>query len=284
MSDSTVGQAGEQLEAAAKHVARHPWFTRLARFGYAAKGVVYLLVGALATLTALGFGGDTPDTRGVLRTIAAQPYGTPVLTIVAVGLFGYALWRVVQSVADVDRKGRTAKGLAVRAAYLGSGLVYAGIAFRAARLVFGAGAGDAPSVQQSWSAWLLAWPYGDWLVWLGGLSVVGFGCYQCYKGYKAKFERRLELSGLGPRARGLAVWTGRLGYAARGIVFLLIGLFLMQAANNYNPARAKGLDGALQHLAAQPQGPLLLGAVALGLAAYGCYALVEARYRRIAAA
>ena len=281
MSDKAVGQAGQQLEAAAKHVARHSWFAPLARFGYAAKGVVYLIVGALATLTALGLGGDTTDTRGALRAIAGQPYGTPVLAVVAIGLFGYALWRVVQSVADVDHKGRSAKGLAVRAAYLGSGLVYAGIALRAALIALGAGGQDTRSPQQSWSAWLLAWPYGNWVVWLGGLGVIGFGCYQLYKGYRAKFRRRLALDGLRPRAQGLAVLSGRLGYCARGIVFLLIGLFLMQAADNYNPTEAKGLDGALHHLAIQRQGSLLLGAVALGLAAYGCYALVEARYRRI---
>lgn len=281
--DTAVEDVKEGAGRAAAQVATHPWTERLARFGYAAKGLVYIVVGALAILAATGgHGDDATDTRGALRAIAGQPSGRLLLGTVASGLAAYVLWRVVQSLTDADRKGRELKGLALRAGYLGSGLVYAGLAFSAARILAGTSGDDRRSLQESWTAELLRWPYGRWLVLLGGLAVIGFGLYQCYKGYGAKFRKRLKLHTMSERAARLATLSGRVGYIARGVVFCMIGAFLIQAGWHYNPREAKGLDGALQTLAQQSFGPWLLGAVAAGLAAYGLYSLVEARYRRIA--
>jgi hypothetical protein len=281
-SDSPVDELKDQFDEVAEQVARHPWVELLARVGYAAKGVVYIVAGALAVMTAAGAGGELTDARGALRSIAGQPYGQVLLAIVAAGLAAYVLWRFVQSITDADGKGRSLKGLALRTGYFASGVIYAGLALAAARIVLGADEPAGENVTRSWTARLMSMPAGDLLVTLAGIGVIGYGLHQIYKGYSAKFVKKLKLPEIEDGARDWAVLVGRVGYAARGVVFLVIGLFLIQAARRHDPGEAQGLDGALQALARQSFGPYLLGAVAAGLVAYGIYALVEGRYRRIA--
>ena len=280
--DSAIEDVKEAADEVAEKVGKHPWTERLARVGYAAKGVVYIVVGALATLTALGVGGEAKGTRGAMRSIARQPFGTVLLSIVAFGLLAYVIWRWVQAVTDADDKGTKAKGIALRLGYAGSGFIYAGLALSAARIAFGARDDGEPSAAKSWTASVMEFPFGQWLVVLAGLGVVGYGLYQCYKGYKAKFRKRLKEGEMSERGIRWATRSGRAGFIARGIVFMLVGGFLIQAAISYDSSQAEGLDGVLQAIVQQSFGPWLLGGVALGLVAYGLYMLVEARYRRIA--
>ncbi len=154
-------------------------------------------------------------------------------------------------------------------------------ALAAARLGVEADEGPGRSAARSWTARLLTMPFGDWMVMLAGLSVIGFGLYQIFKGYKAKFRKRLKLPEIEEGARDWALLSGRIGYAARGVVFCIIGFFVIQAARHLNPDEAKGLDEALQTLAENYYGAWALGVVAVGLIAYGFYMLVEARYRQI---
>lgn len=278
--ESSAGEMKREAKEALDNVAAHPWTERLARFGYTAKGAVYIVVGVLASLAAFGKGGHITDARGAMQTIELQPFGKFVLGFIAAGLGAYALWRWVQAAADADNKGGDAKGLAIRTGYFFSGLVYAGLAFSAARIVVDASGEDRGNSPRVWSEWVMLLPFGYLLVGLAGLGVIGFGLYQIYKGYKAKFRKRLKLGEMGKREKW-AVLSGRFGYAARGVVFCVVGVFLIQAALHFNPDEAKGLDGVLQALTQQAFGPVLLGGVALGLVAYGLFALVEARYRRI---
>jgi hypothetical protein len=280
--DSAIDDVKEAADEVAEKVGKHPWVERLARFGYAAKGVVYIVVGALATLTALGMGGGTNGTQGAMRSIARQPFGRVMLGVVAFGLIAYVIWRWVQAITDADDKGTDAKGIALRLGYTGSGLVYAGLAYSAARIVFGAEEDGKPSAAESWTASVMEFPFGNWLVILGGLAVMGYGLYQCYKGYTEKFRKRLKAGEMSERGMRWAMRSGRFGFIARGIVFLIVGGILIQAAWHYDSSEAKGLDGALQLLVQQSYGKWLLGAVALGLVAYGLYMIIEARYRRIA--
>ena len=255
---------------------------RLGRFGYAAKGAVYAIVGVLAAQAAGGAGGATTDPRGALGWIIQAPFGRLLLGAVAVGLVGYAVWSFVQGILDTEGKGTDAKGIVARGAFVVTGLVAAGLALAAVRLVRGSGgAGSGDSAAQDWTAWLLAQPFGQWLVGIVGAIVVGAGLHHLYKAYSADFRKELRLGQMSRTEELWTIRTGRLGFAANGIAVGIIGGFLLVAALQAQPERARGLGGALETLARQPYGPWLLGAVAVGLIAYGLFMLVEARYRRM---
>ena len=279
-NSSPLGIVKEQTERLEKTAG--PGITLLARFGYAAKGVVYIIIGVLAAYAAFTTGGRTTDTRGALEEILSQPYGKYLLGAVAVGLVGYALWRFVQAVKDTESKGSGAKGIAVRIGYAVIGVIYAGLAFSAVQLVLGSGgqsSGDSSS--KEWTATLLEQPFGQWLVGAVGLGFVIAAVSHFYKAYTAKFREKLMTSQMSENAQNFALRSGRFGLAARGVVFGIIGAFLIQAALHSNAGEARGLSGALTALGQQTYGQLLLGVVALGLVAYGFYMLVLARYRRI---
>ncbi|MBW4559768.1 MAG: DUF1206 domain-containing protein [Mojavia pulchra JT2-VF2] len=257
------------------------WIERLARFGYASKGVVYGIVGLLAAQAAFGTGGKTTDTQGALQTLVEQPFGQLLLALVAIGLIGYVLWRFVQAIKDPENKGKDAKGLAQRIGYAINGFIYAGLAFSAVQILLGSGnSGNSNSTEDS-TARLLSQPFGQWLVGTVGALIIGLGFYQFYNAFSAKFRRELNLTQLSDAERKWVISTCRFGLLARGIVFCIIGWFLIQAGTQYDAKAAGGLDEALQSLAQQPYGPWLLGIVALGLVAYGIYMIVKARYSQL---
>jgi hypothetical protein len=259
----------------------HPWVERLARFGYATKGIVYILIGVLAVLASLDMGGQATDTQGAFQEIYSHPFGLILLSTVAIGLVGYAVWRITQAIVDAEGKGNDLKGLSIRIGYACSGLIHAGLAYSAARVVLGERKGSSEQAHKSRTAELMQLPFGPLLVGLVGVGFIGFGLYQMYKGYKRKFLKRLEGGAMNSTENRWATRCGQIGLAARGVVFGIIGYFLIQAALNYNPREVRGLGGALQTLAAQPYGKALLGIVAAGLAVYGLYMLVEAKYHNI---
>ncbi|HWW76904.1 MAG TPA: DUF1206 domain-containing protein [Pyrinomonadaceae bacterium] len=273
----------EEAKEQARRVARaaHPWLVRLGRFGYAAKGVVYVIIGAMAAFGAVG--SEQPkDSRGALTELLRQPFGSVLLSVVAVGLAGYALWRLTMGLKDTEQKGSDLKGLAVRFGYGCIGLVYLGLSYSAVQLVLGNGAGKgSDETSKEWTARFMALPFGRWLVGLAGLCVIGFGAWQCYKGLSARFRKRLMTAGMRDLAVKLATRAGQVGLTARGVVFGIVGAFLVQAALHARAHEARGLSGALRALEQQAYGPWLLGAVALGLVVYGLYMFVEARYRRM---
>lgn len=273
-------QAGEKTQ----QVATSHWMTMLARLGYAIRGVVYLIIGLLAVQLAVGSGGTTTDQRGVLHIISDQPFGRFLLIVIAIGFIGYALWSAIQALFDADHKGTSLKGIVARLGYSVIGTSYALLAVGTIQLVLGAGQNVQSSTTsaQSWTARLLNYGPGVALVVVIGLIVLGVVCFLFYRAYSANFRRSLVLDELSEKSRGVVLFMGRLGYAAQGTVFCIVGLFLISAALRHNPGDAKGLDSALQVLLQQPFGPFLLALVALGLVAYGLYSFVEARYRRIA--
>lgn len=256
------------------------WVETLARCGYAARGVVYVVIGALAFKSALNAGGRTTDAQGALHTIAGQPLGRLLLILVGVGLLGYAIWRFVEASVDPEGKGSNAKGIAQRLGSVLSGLAYTSLAFTAFRIIMGSGGNRGPS-QQEWTARLLAQPWGVWLVTAVAMGVIGAGLHAFIKAYNAKFRDKLMIEKMDARKAEWITRLGRAGYGARGIVWILIGWFLFNAARHSNPKESGGLSKALDTLAAQPYGPWLLGHTAVGLVAYGLYALAESRYRKI---
>jgi Domain of Unknown Function (DUF1206) len=277
---NTVEQAGRQAGQMAAGAIHNPWVERLARLGYAARGIVYALVGILAVQAAFGDGGETTDTRGAVQKIAQE--STALLWLVALGLFGYALWKVIQGALDPEGKGTDPKGLLQRGSMIIIGLIYGGLALSAVRMATGsAGGGSGGQSTQSWTADLMAKPFGRWLVALAGIAVIVYALREIRDGWTEKFREKLKMGEMDPTEQRLAVRTGKTGLIARGIVFILSGWFLFQAALRFDPSQARGLSGALDTLAAQPFGPWLLGLVALGLVAFGAYSILEARYRRI---
>jgi hypothetical protein len=281
-------RARREAEQTVRGAVNNPWVERLARFGYAARGVVYAVIGLLAVQTAFGVRGSqglaqaTPE--GALQRIAEQ--SRLLLVLVAIGLAGYALWRFVQGGLDTENKGSDAKALVKRGSMVASGIVYAGLAIAAARLASGIGGsgdsgGGTGGGSQGFTADLMSKPFGRWLVILAGIAVIVSGCYELYDAWSKKFRNRLNLQEMNADEERLATRTGQAGLTARGIVFLLSGWFLIQAGLRFDPSQAQGLGGALEMLARQPSGPWLLGLVALGLIAFGAYSFLQARYRRI---
>jgi len=259
-----------------------PWLIVLGRLGHAAIGVVYILIGILAVEVALGRGGETTDNKGALARLAEAPFGRFLLIAMTVGLAGYVLWRILQALFDADNEGTDAEGIARRLGYAGSAVAYTVLALSAVQLLRTGSAGKSTTQStQDWTARLMDKPLGQWLVGIVGLLVIGLGGYQIYKGYKAEFREDLDLGAIGATEDHWVTRLGQIGYIARGIVFGVIGLFLIVAALHANPGEARGVDSALATLAQQPFGPWLLGAVAIGFIAYGLYMFAEARYRRM---
>lgn len=213
-----------------------------------------------------------------------QPFGKILLGAVALGLVGYALWRLVQAGIDAESKGTGAKGLAIRTGYAISGFIHLGLALTAMRLAFdtdGRRSSSGSSDSQDWTAAVLAQPFGRWLVALAGGIIIGVGIGQLYKAYTAKFRDNLKLGEMSAAEQLWATRSGKLGLVARGIVFALIGFFVMQAAWRYDSGNVQGVGGALDSLASGPFGSITFPVVALGLIAYGLFMFVQARYRRI---
>ncbi len=271
----------QQTAQAAHRAGREarPWVVALARFGFASIGVVYLVVGVLALQAATGSGGKTTDSTGALHTIAAQPFGRVMLGLMAVGLLGYALWRVVQALTDPDNKGDDAKGFATRAGYVMSGLIYGALAFTAISIISGASRGG--NSQPSGAAQILSAPFGRTLMVLIGLGIIGAALWSFYQAATAKFREKLDSAQMSAKVQSAVEKLGRAGFAARGVVLTLTGWFFVRAGLDASAAKSGGLDKALQTIAQSSNGPLLLGIVAVGVTAYGLYQLALARYRRI---
>jgi hypothetical protein len=253
--------------------------TLLARSGYAARGVVYLIIGYFAILAAFGSGGQTTDSKGALLSLLGEPYGQVLLGIIGVGLIGYSLWRVVQGVMDTDGHGTDAKGLAIRGGLLVSAVTHILLAIFTFSLIFGGGgSGGGGGGTQDWTAWLMQQPYGRWLVALVGIAVIGAGIAHIVKGWKAKFEKYLRMD---RQKLDTARPICRFGLIARGVVFIIIGAFFLLAAWQFDPSEARGLGGVLQTLQQQSYGWILLGIIAIGLFAFGIYSLIESIWRDI---
>ncbi len=255
-----------------------PWIERLARVGYAAKAVLYGTIGILAAQAAMGQGGRTTDTRGALRELLGAPYGRAMLAIVALGLFGYAVWLLVRAIADPEGKGTGLKGIGLRVGYALRGLLHGALALAALGLARGQGGGDDDGTER-WAARLMDLPFGGMLAWIAAAAIIGYGLYQLYRAFASKLSRQLALGTLPAGTADWVVNVSRFGIAARGVVFCLIGFFLAQAAANSDPSEAGGLEASLRAVADTGRWPFLL--IALGLIAYGVYELVNARYRRI---
>lgn len=269
------------VAAEAEAQTRRPWFRALSRAGMAARGVIFLIIGLLAIAVATDSGGTTTDQEGALAVLAQQPFGETLLTILAIGLACYAIWRIAQGLLDTDDKGDDASGFAVRATKIGSGVSYGILCAAAIGILMGSSSGASSGGSgdtKSTTAGVLGWPGGQAWVLIAAAVIAGVAVWNVYRGLSTKFMKRLHPS---PGVRPAVETIGRVGMCARGVIFGLIAVFLAKAAVEYDPKEAVGLDGALARLAGQPYGPVLLGVVAAGLVAFALYCFAEARYREV---
>ena len=254
-------------------------YAALARVGYGARGLVYLIVGCFALAAAAGARARPAGSGDIFLVLITRPIGAVLVALLAAGLLCFAAWRALQAIRDVDHHGRSTRGLLRRAIYGANALFYLGFAAWAAAVAIGLTrkAGGEREVH-SWTAWLMEMPFGRWLVGATGLVIVAVGIAIGARAFQRRSDRHLDLP---QRRRRLADALFRFGEAARGLIFLLIGAFVVTAAVDYRATAAKGLHGALQTLQQQPYGWLALGVTALGFMAFGAFQLVEAVFRRV---
>lgn len=259
-----------------------PWATLVelaCRAGYVARGAVYLSIGLFAGLAALRLTPHARGSIGALEAWAQWPFGVTMIGLTMVGLFAFTAWRVLQAVFDADRQGRSLKAWLSRGGQMVSGLVYGGLAlsllglletFDELREV------DEQARTREMVAAVLAWPGGDALVMAAGLFVLAAGVGNILQAMSPRFARHLDCDG---ETRRQAGWFGRLGYLARGAAFLPAGAFVLQAGLHARATEATGLGGAIDALEVLPLGRPVMAGVAVGLMAFGVYALFEARFR-----
>jgi hypothetical protein len=271
-------KTAREARVGGEKVARSSGFEWLARAGFVARGLIYGIIGILAIKLALGGGGKTTNQLGALETIARQSFGKVLLILVAIGLAGYALWRLLHAL--LGHGPEDSDTTFERVAAFGSGIVYAGLCAIAVEILLGSGGNSSGSSHKT-AAGVFGWPAGTWLVGIAGAVLVGVGLYQGYRGISRDFLKDSKTEEMSARVRNWVEWIGTFGHLARMVVFGLVGVFLIKAAIDYDPNKAVGLDGALAKLAHASYGPFLLGLVAAGLIAFGVYSLSDARYRRI---
>jgi hypothetical protein len=252
----------------------------LARAGLIAYGVVHLLIGWLAMQIAWSAAASkSPDISGALKTVASEPFGKVLLWLVAVGLVALALWQASEATWGFrNREGgeRIQKQVTSGA----TAVIYAALGISAAAVALGSRSSSSQSQQQATSG-VLAWPAGRVIVVVAGLIIIGVGAADVVKGVKKSFAEEIDTSSMSPIARKGVARLGQIGYVAKGIALGLVGGLLSYATLTVDRQKAQGLDGALQTTLAQPFGKFLLTAVALGFVAFGLFAILQSRYRRM---
>jgi Domain of Unknown Function (DUF1206) len=277
MHDSST-RGLHSAEAAGESFVQSTAFELLSRAGFVARGLIYAIIGILALKLAFGHGGKLTDQKGALHTVAQQPFGKVLLTLLAIGLGGYSLWRLVRAAIGHGPEGSDS-GFD-RVAAFASGIAYGVMCFLAVEILLGAGGGSGGSVKKS-TAGVLGWPAGTWIVGIAGVVLIGVALYQGYRGITKKFLDESKVEEMGPQVKKWISRLGTFGHLARMVVFGLVGVFVVKAAIDYKPSKAVGLDGALAKILHHSYGPFLLGIVATGLIAFAVYSLSDARYRRI---
>jgi hypothetical protein len=258
----------------------HLSLVMLARSGYAARGVIYLIVGIFALLAARD-SSRPKDSHSSLEALFSQPLGHVMVAMVVAGLFAFAAWRILQAIRDVDHHGSQIKGLVIRAGLLAGGLVNGALALFALGLLIssfktsGAGGGQ-PA--QDWLAHLLSWKYSNWLVYLAALIPLGVGIAHLIKGWNASFEKYFEAD---EQVMRYIRPVSRFGLIARGVAFIEIAVLLVVSGSSYQAMNPPGTKEALSAMQDLPAGGLILMIMALGLIAFSVYSFAEAAWRRI---
>lgn len=306
-------RAGRSAKSTGRRAANSAPLRWLGRAGYAARGVLYVMVGSIAIQAAFGQSGQQADKSGALQEISSTPVGGVLIWLLVAGFIGMALWRLSDAAypesssddgtssgsgsgsgtasssedgtSSSDSKGSQAasKGseTAKRVAALVKAVIYAVIAYSVLKFAIGGGTQSSDKESVDLTATVMKYPGGQVLVVVAGLALIGGGVFLAYAAWKEKFRKNLELGQIHGRLQRVVVWLGKFGGIARGAVFVTAGVFLVIAAIEAKPQQAKGVDSALRVLASTPLGPWLLLLVAIGLIMFGLFSLCQARWERL---
>lgn len=253
----------------------------LARAGFSAKCIVYCLLGILVFMAAFRLNGQSPsetDKEGVFSFVGRQTGGQVLLGIIALGLLCYSIWRIVQAITDTEDKGTKAKGIVIRLRYLFSGLVYGSLTFFIARRLFAQG-GSGGNSKQGLVKEILQKPLGQWVVGILAVGIAAVGIYQIYYGLSEKYKNHVNKA-VPSSHRKLLLTSGKIGYVARGVVWLVLGWFFLKAAYQSNSSQAGDSSQVFQFLSTVSYGSVLLAAMGVGLISYGIFNYVRARYEQ----
>jgi hypothetical protein len=279
MKPAQLGDMSAMTAAVDKSAELRPWVRRAVRVGYAAKGIIYLLIGTLALRLAIGNGGALTDSSGALRTIVQQPFGRALLAIVGVGILAYAGWEIAQGTADWKRQGTRAGALMSRGLTILKGAIYGLVGVQAVRMLMG-GPSDSQDADD-YARTAMEFPFGGLLLIGVGLGVVAYGISQVVDAWKGDVADDLDSSQLRSEGSGWLLHVGRAGIGARGIILILVGGALARAGFDERPSEASSMPEALSTLLSQPYGQWLLASIALGLMCFGLFQLLHARYARL---
>ncbi|MBB4349292.1 DUF1206 domain-containing protein [Aliirhizobium cellulosilyticum] len=250
-------------------------FELLAKLGYAARGIVFLLVAALALFS--GIAGGQPETKTAISTLLQQPLGRVWVGLIGLGLLGFVAWRLAQSIADADGQGNDGKAMVIRAALLGSAVTYTGLAFFALGHAVSASSDSGGSGEKGLAQWVMSQPFGSYVAIAIGIGLIVGGIVTGAKGALRKFEKYIHF----PDRNGLLSYICIYGLIARGAVFSVTGVLFAYAGFKVDPDQAGGISDALEWLRELPFGSVLYVVIAIGLAAFGIYNLIAAHYRTV---
>ena len=271
---------GTKVSGNAERVGDSALLEGLARVGLVAYGVVHLLIGWLALQIAWGgTSGASADSSGALSTVAEQPFGKILLWLVAVGMVALALWQASEAIWGHHER-MVGKRVRKQVSSGAKAVLYAILGVSAALVALGSGSSSSQSQQEATSG-VLAWPGGQVIVVVAALIIIGVGVAGVVKGVKKSFAEEIDTSSMSPTARSAVARLGQVGYIARGLALGVVGGLLGYAAVTFDAQQAKSLDGAMRTILEQPFGQFLLTAVALGFVAFGLFAFLQARYRRM---
>ena len=276
----TARRRTRDAKYAARRAGNSKYVDWLAKAGFAARGVMYVIIGILAIQIAFGSGGHKADQSGAARVVGSTPFGAFLLWLLVIGFAGMTLWRLSEAVyGGPGADGRKASNRLIAGF---KAVLYAFIAYGIAKYALGLGAPKSSNKQSvDLTSTAMSHPGGRILVGIVGVVLIGVGAWLAWRAFERKFLAELRTGEMSPQTRKVVTFLGRFGGIARGIVFAAAGVFLLIAAFTANASKAKGIDATLRAFTKTPAGPWLLVLVAIGLVLFGCYSWAESRWRKV---
>ncbi len=260
-------------KSAARQVDNSEWLERAIRVGLVSYGVVHLLIAWLALQLAFGSSSGAASQQGAMQQLAQQPFGKPLLWIVAAGFVALAVWQFFDALWG-HTKHDGGKRVVKRLGSAGKVVVYLVLASSAVKTAVGA---SSSSKKSRLTAKILSWPFGQVIVALVGIGIIAIGCYLISRAVRRSFEHDLQPQATSGDTGSVVVKLGQAGYTAKGFSLGVVGALFVWAAVTYNPKKAGGLDVALHTLLRQGFGPWLLAVVAVGIGCFGVYCFFWAK-------